>query len=141
MKTMGTTRAAFVASALALAGCEATQSGGATTIVVVASLFGVLVVLGALITMLDLKRKRDGEAVLFQARISDAILRDPRLFSLPITPMAHVPLWKGTPVTVEVTGQVPSEDLRQAAIHLLEREAFHLAPEVRIEARIGIEPA
>ena len=26
------------------------------------------------------------------------VLRDPRLFSLPITPTAHVPLWKGTPV-------------------------------------------
>lgn len=111
-----------------------------TTVVVVASLFGVVMVLGVLITILDLKRRRDGEAVLFQARISDAILRDPRLFSLPIAPTAHVPLWKGTPVTVVVTGKVPSEDLRQAAIRLLDREAFHMAPEIRIEARIGIEP-
>ena len=39
----------------------ATQSGAVTTTVVVASLLAVLVVLGALIKMLDLKRKRDGE--------------------------------------------------------------------------------
>ena len=160
MKTMERTRAALVASALALAAwpktswaqvvappvpssapSEATQSGVVPTAFVVASLLGVPVVLGAVIKMLDLKRKRDGEAVVVQAQLSDAVLRDPRLFSLPITPTAHVPLWKGTPVTVEVTGQVPSEDLRRAAIHLVEQAASQLGPEVRIEAKIGIEPA
>src|SRR5438094_10085975 len=137
MKTIDTTRSALVTSALALVAWPATaawaqgvvgpqasgsvsggatQSGAVTTTVVVASLLAVLVVLGALIKMLDLKRKRDGEAVVVQARISDAVLRDPRLFSLLITPTAHVPLWKGSPVTVEVGGHVPSEDRRESAI-------------------------
>jgi hypothetical protein len=97
-------------------------------------------VLGALIKMMDLKRKRESEAVVIQARISDAVLRDPRLFSLPITPTAHVPLWKGTPVTVEVAGQVPSEDLRQAALNLIDREASQLGSEVRVESRVGVVP-
>jgi hypothetical protein len=165
MKTINTTRAALITSslatsALALAGWPgkivwaqgvvgpqasnasggATQSGAVTTAVVVASLLALLVVLGVLIKMLDLKRKRESEAVVVQARISDAVLRDPRLFSLPITPTAHVPLWKGTPVTVDVAGQVPSEDLREAAIGLIEREASQLGPEVRIESRIGVVP-
>ena len=107
------TRAALITSALALvawpsragwaqgvvspqvpgsATSDATQSGAVTTAVVVGSLLAVLVVLGALIKMLDLKRKREGEAVVVQARISDAVLRDPRLFSLPITPTAG-PCW------------------------------------------------
>jgi hypothetical protein len=118
----------------------ATESGAMTTAVVVASLLAVLVVLGALIKMMDLKRKRESEAVVIQARISDAVLRDPRLFSLPITPTAHVPLWKGTPVTVEVAGQVPSEDLRQTALNLIEREASQLGSEVHVESRIGVVP-
>ena len=63
-----------------------------------------------------------------------------QLLKLPITPTAHVPLWKGTPVTVEVAGQVPSEDLREAAIRLVEREASQLGPEVHVESRIGIVP-
>jgi hypothetical protein len=155
------TRAALITSALALvawpsragwaqgvvspqvpgnATSEATQSGAVTTAVVVGSLLAVLVVLGALIKMLDLKRKRDGEAVVVQARISDAVLRDPRLFSLPITPTAHVPLWSGTPVTVEVAGQVPSEDLRDATLHLVEREASQLGSDVRVESRIAVVP-
>ncbi len=162
MKTIKAARAVLVTSALALVGwpagagwaqsvvvpqvpsnatSDAAQSGVVTTAVVVGSLLAVLAVLGALIKMLDLKRRRDGEAVVVQARISDAVLRDPRLFSLPITPTAHVPLWRGTPVTVEVSGQVPSEDLREVAIHLVEREATQLGPEVRVESKIGIEPA
>jgi hypothetical protein len=118
----------------------ATQSSAMTTAIVVISILAVVVILGALIKMLDLKRKRDGEAIVVQARISDAVLRDPRLFSLPITPTAHVPLWKGSPVTVELAGHVPSEDLRQAAIHLVEREASQLGPDVRIEPKVGVEP-
>ena len=159
MQTMNRTRAALVTSALAAwpqtgwaqgvvgsqvpggAPSDATQSGTVTTVAVVATLLGVLVVLGVLIKFLDLKRKREGEAVVVQARISDAILRDARLFSLPIIPTAHVPLWKGTPVTVEVAGQVPSDDLRQVVIRLVEREASQLAADVRVESRIGVVPS
>jgi len=101
----------------------------------------VLLILGALIKILDLRRKRESEAVVVQAQISDAVLRDPTLFSLPITPTAHVPLWKGSPITVEVAGQVPSDDLREAALRVVEREASHLRPDVRIESRIGVVPA
>ena len=161
MKTISTSRTALVTSALALAAAPvktawaqgvigpqasgnaasgATQSSAVTTVVVVASLFAVVVALGALIKMFDLKRKRESEAVVIEARISDAVLRDPRLFSLPITPTAHVPLWKGSPVTVEVAGQVPSDELRQAAVGLIEREASQVGPEVRIESRIGVSP-
>src|SRR5215510_248195 len=153
MQTMNRLRGALVTSALAAwpmtgwaqvpggAPSDATQSGAVTTVAVIATLVGVLVVLGAFIKFLDLKRKREGEAVVVQARISDAILRDARLFSLPITPTAHVPLWKGTPVTVEVAGQVPSDDLRQVVLRLVEREASQLAADVRVESRIGVVPS
>src|SRR5436190_6034301 len=70
--------------------------------------FGLLVVVGVLVKVFDLRRKREAEAVHLQAQISDALLRDPNLFGLPITPTAHAPLWSGTPVTVEITGEVPS---------------------------------
>jgi len=50
-------------------------------------------------------------------------------------------MWKGIPVTIEVAGHVPSEELRDAAINLVEREASQLGSEVRVESKIGIEPA
>lgn len=114
--------------------------GEGTAVGVVLLVVAVLLILGALVKILDLKRKRESEAVVVQAQISDAVLRDPTLFSLPITPTAHVPLWKGSPVTVEVAGQVPSDDLRQTALRVVEREASHLRPDVRIESRIGVVP-
>jgi len=109
-------------------------------VTVVLLVIAMLVIIGALVKILDLKRKREGEAVIVQAQLSDAVLRDPALFSLPITPTAHVPLWKGSPVTVEVAGHVPSDDLRLAALRVVEREASHLRPDVRIESRIGVVP-
>jgi len=118
-----------------------TGQGGDTAVAVVIFAIAVLLILGALIKILDLRRKRENEAVVVQAQISDAVLRDPTLFSLPITPTAHVPLWKGSPITVEVAGQVPSDDLREAALRVVEREASHLRPDVRIESRIGVVPA
>jgi len=99
-----------------------------------------VLILAALVKMWDLKRKREGEAVVVQSQISDALLREPALFSLAVTPTAHVPLWKGSPVTVEVAGQVPSEDLRDAALRAIEREASRLRYDVRIESRIGVVP-
>jgi hypothetical protein len=120
---------------------EATApSGTMTTAVVVALGIAVLVILVMLAKMADLRRKRETEAVVIQARISDAILRDPGLFNFPITPTAHVPLRKGSPVTVEVAGQVPSEDIRQAALRLIEREAAQVHHDVRVESRIGVVP-
>ena len=155
MKIAPASRAALFTTALSLASWKtgwaqgitpqtpapSSQSGTMTTVVVVISVIAVLVVLGLLIKLLDLKRKRDGEAIVVQARISDAILRDPRLFNLAITPTAHVPLWTGSPVTVELTGHVPSDDLRRAAVEMVEREAAQLGSDVRIESKITTEPA
>jgi hypothetical protein len=115
-------------------------SGAMTTAVVVALGIAVLVIIAALAKMADLRRKRETEAVVIQSRLSDAILRDPGLFSFPITPTAHVPLWRGSPVMVEVAGQVPSEDIRQATLRLIEREAAQVRHDVQIESRIGVVP-
>ena len=99
-----------------------------------------VLILGVLVKIWDLKRKRENEAVIVQSQISDALLREPALFSLAITPTARVPLWRGSPVTVEVAGQVPSDDLREAALRTIEREASRLRSDLRIESRIGVVP-
>jgi hypothetical protein len=120
---------------------SAGPKGVGATVGVVILVVAALLILGALVKILDLKRKRESEALVVQARISDSVLHDRTLFSLPITPTAHVPLWKGSPVTIEVAGQVPSDDLRQTALRVVEREVAHLRPDVRIESRIvGVVP-
>jgi hypothetical protein len=119
---------------------ESAASGAMTTALVVMWAVVVLVILGALAKTADLRRKRDLEAIVVQARVSDALLRDPRLFSLPIAATAHVPLWRGSPITITVAGEVPSEDLREAALRLIGREAAQVRQDVVVESRIGLAP-
>lgn len=116
------------------------SSGGMATAGVIL-IIGLLVFLGALVKLLDFRRKREMEAAIMQAQVSDALLRNPVLFSVPLTPTARVPFWKGSPVTVEVSGQVPSDDMRLAALRIIESEARHLRSDVEIESRIGVVPS
>ena len=61
---------------------------------VIVLLLGLLVLVGVGVKLYDLKRKREAEGVHVQAQVSDALLRDPSLFGLAVTPTAHVP-WCG----------------------------------------------
>ncbi len=89
-------------------------------IIVVATMLLLVVLLGVAVKLYDLKRKREDEAIAAQARISDALLMDATLAGLPLTPTAHLPLWKGSPLVVEITGEVPRPELREAAVDVAE---------------------
>src|SRR5688572_14862573 len=117
-------------------GTSPTAASGdtATTLAVVAVVVGLLIIVGIGVKMFDLRRKRQAEAVQLQAQLSDALLREG---DISITPTAHIPLWAGGPVTVEVSGPVPSSpEGREAALRLVEREAARIRPDVRVIDRI-----
>lgn len=98
----------------------------------------VVLIIGVLGRVLELKDKRAAEAIAVQGEIADALLRDPALLGLPLTPTARVPLWRGSPVTVRVAGKVPSRELRTVALRAAERGAAELLVRVRIKSRIGV---
>src|SRR5262245_7527622 len=102
---------------------------------------GLLVIIGALVKLYDLRRKREAESVHLQAQISDARLRDPNLFGLPVAATAHAPLWSGTPVTVELTGEVPDESAREAVRRITDSEARRIRPDVEIRDRMALREA
>lgn len=133
-----------VARASAASAPPVSQTPGATpnvaprdtvgTLAVVAVVAGLLIIVGIGMKMFDLKRKREAEAVQLQAQLSDALLREG---GLTITPTAHIPLWAGGPVTVELSGPAPtSPEGREAALQLVEREAARIRPDVRVIDRI-----
>jgi hypothetical protein len=113
----------------------------AMEIIVVATMLILVVLLGLAVKVYDLKRKREEEAVAAQARISDALLMDATLAGLPLTPTAHLPLWKGSPLVVEITGAVPRPELREAAVDVAKREMGRSRSDFRIEDRIAVDPA
>jgi hypothetical protein len=110
---------------------------------IVASLlvFGLLLVIGVVVKLYDLRRKREAEAVHLQAQISDALLRDSLLFGLPVAATAHAPLWSGTPVTIEVTGEVPDAAIRDAVLRIALSEAQRIRPDVEIVDRLQVRAA
>jgi hypothetical protein len=106
---------------------------------VVFLLLGLLVIVGVGVKLYDLKRKRETEGVHLQAQVSDALLRDASLFGLPVTPTAHVPWWSGTPVRLELTGRVPSEEARDRVLRLVEQEARQIRSDVEIVDRLQVD--
>ncbi len=116
------------------------SGGGAGTATVVLVVVAVLVIIGIGVKMYDLKRRREAEAVHLQAQISDALLREQVLFGLPITPTARVPIWKGTPATIEVAGQVPSPQAREMALRIIRAEAARIRSDFQIEDRLAVVP-
>jgi len=120
----------------------ATDGAGAGSMAILAFiLIGMLVLIGVGVKLYDLKRKRDAEGVALQARVSDALMREPDVFALAVTPTAHVPWWSGTPVRLEVTGRVPSPEARDQVVHLVEREARQIRPDVTLVDRLQVDAA
>jgi hypothetical protein len=102
-------------------------------------LIGLLVLVGVGVKLYDLKRKREAEGVHLQAQVSDALLREPSLFGLPVTPTAHVPWWSGTPVRLDVVGRVPTAESRDRVLRLVEQEARQIRSDVDVVDRLQID--
>jgi len=100
----------------------------------------VLVLLVGIVKAIDLKRQGEDRAVVLQAQIADALLRDRALVNLPVAATVHVPLWRRTPATVEMHGQVPTSDLRQAVLRVAAQEAERLLTAYHIQDRIAVVP-
>jgi hypothetical protein len=112
-------------------------SGGLVALLVIVVAF--LVAIALVAKLLDAKRKRENEGVLLQAQISDALLRESHLAGLAVVPTARVSFWSGPP-TVEMTGRVPTEDVRRAVLDLARSEASRLRPDAVIDDRITVVP-
>jgi hypothetical protein len=86
----------------------------------------------ALDKLVALRQTREHERLLLQATVVHALLRERE----PVIPTIHVPLWSGSPVTIEVTGYVASASQRQAAVRLVADAAAQVRPDVAIRNRL-----
>ena len=90
---------------------------------------------------IDGRPKREDDAVRLQAQISDALLHDRTLASLPVAPTVHIPLWWRSPPRVEMGGQVPTAELREAVLHVAEQEASRILEVYHLHDRIVVVPS
>lgn len=97
------------------------------------------------ILVLGARRRRDDRASALQHRLAEPISRELGLAGVSVLPTVRIPLWKGAtrPAIIRLTGRVPSRDIRDRVVRVVEREAarlhyFRIEDHIRIE-RLGDE--
>jgi hypothetical protein len=116
-------------------------AGGATgALPIVGLVIALIVIIGAVVRLYAQKRQREEEALHLQARLSDALLRDPGLSGLALTATVHAVIFKKGPPVVELSGQVPTREAHDRALDILRAETARLQTAVQIEDRVGIVP-
>jgi hypothetical protein len=98
-----------------------------------------LVMTGIAVKLYDMKRKREDEAVALQARLSDALLTEPSVAHLPVTPTVRMPFGRHAQAVITITGTAPTPAHRDAVLQLVNREAATLASNYRIEDRLVVD--
>jgi len=117
----------------------AAPEGGSVGLVgVVAALIVLIVAVGIAVKFYDLKRKREEEGVVLQARLSDALLLHPSLVGMPVVASVHMPLRRGARPLVEVKGTVANQDSREIAMQLVKRELASV--DAQVEDEILVDP-
>jgi heme/copper-type cytochrome/quinol oxidase subunit 2 len=109
--------------------------------VMLAVMLGVLVlVLASIVKIYDARRRRADSRMAIEARISDALMSEPGLTTMPVTASVVEPAFSGTPRIV-VKGSVPNPELHDAAISVVRREAQAHLEEAQIEDHVAVDPA
>src|SRR5262245_47068553 len=102
-------------------------------------LFVVLVV-GVGLAFFDLGGRREEEAERLELMIGRALSRE--VGRLPVVPVARVPRSARSPVVIlEITGTVPTSELRDIILDIVERELCRLRPHYRIDNRLAVNEA
>ena len=110
-------------------------------LVPIAAVVLLVLIVWSAVKLYDRSRKRDEEAVALQAKISDALMVEPSLSGLPLTPTVRMSLWRHDPVMIELSGSVPRPALRQAAIDVVLREVESIGKSCALQDRIAVTSA
>ena len=116
------------------------SSNWGASVAILAVVLVMLLAIGIAVKLYDLKRKREDEAVSLQSHISDALLLDRSLAGLVITALASGSLWRHSPVVIAIAGTVPTPELRDTVMRLVEQELSRRYPGARAEDRLVVDP-
>ena len=133
-------RSSWAQTAVTPPGAPLSPEGWRETVILGLTTLALLVILVVGIRFYDRYRKREANAIGLQSRLSDALLTDRALQSAIVTVTVHTPMWKRSPLIVEVRGDVPSAGLRDAVLRVVQREATQLKSNVEIEDKLLIVP-
>jgi hypothetical protein len=110
------------------------------TIVTLGVLAVIVLIIVAIARFFAMRRKQITDVLILQSQLADAVAREAPLQGLSINPRARAAGWRKSQVTVEVTGEVPTPDLREKAMRIVEAEASRLRLGVNTVDRLVIGP-
>ncbi len=115
------------------------SSGGGTassaSIAIVVLVLATIALIALIAKITDLRRKREEKTIELQTQISEALLRD-RNVGVSVTPTVEIPFWRGSPARIELTGQVPNPQIRQAALRIATQEASRIRQDFETHDRM-----
>jgi len=83
---------------------------------------------------------REVNELLLRLRMRDALLTNESLAALPIALTVHLPSAFWSPAVVQITGRVPTTDLRDAVVRLAKRELSRWRTGAQTAARFEVQP-
>jgi CheY-like chemotaxis protein len=107
---------------------------------VVIALLTMVAMAGGVLRLRQMRRNREVNELLLQLRTRDALLADEVLAALPIALTVHSPRAFWSPALVEITGRVPTADLRDDVVRLVKREVSRWCIGARTAVRLVVDP-
>src|SRR5262245_33420220 len=132
--------AATSAQAAADAPSHASSTDWGNGVTIVAVILLLLIGIGVAVKFYDVKRRRTEENAALQSSLSDALLLERSIVGLPVAPFVSQSVWPHSPVVIAVRGSVPTQELRDAVMRLVQLEAFRRHPGARAEDRLQVDP-
>jgi hypothetical protein len=86
------------------------------------------------------RRKRIAGATILESHLADALARETLLHGSRITPRTRVSGWRGARVMIEISGEVPTPELRETAMRMARTEVERLRPDVTTADCLFIVP-
>ena len=105
------------------------------------ALAGVLASVAVAYALYDLKRRRAEMSAGLRARVAGTLRAEPTLAGLPVVVDVHPSLRRDSPLTLEITGTVPTAEMRDAVLLVVAREVARSQPDARVDDRIVVDPS
>jgi len=119
---------------------RASSSDLGNGVAIVAVILLLVVGIGVAVKLYDVKRRRTEENAALQSQLSEALLLDRSMASSPVATFVSQAVWPRSPLVIAVRGSVPTPELREATMRLVEREAFRRNPGARVEDHLMVDP-
>jgi hypothetical protein len=135
---LGVSIAAVPAGASAQTGAESSGDWNdalAVVAVIVLSVIGI----GVAVKLYDAKRRRREKDAALQSLLSETLLLDRSITSLPVAVFVTRSPWPRSSASIAVRGSVPTPELRDTVMRLIRLETSRREPDALIEDRLVVD--